>query len=67
MMNLHFQMDPDLVSVVSGGGSGHEPFAAGFVGSGCLSGAVAGLVFASPPTEAVVNLIKRVKSKGVKA
>ena len=25
------------VSVVTGGGSGHEPFAAGFVGSGCLT------------------------------
>jgi triose/dihydroxyacetone kinase / FAD-AMP lyase (cyclizing) len=36
------------VAVVSGGGSGHEPSFAGFVGAGLLSASVAGSVFASP-------------------
>jgi dihydroxyacetone kinase-like protein len=36
------------VAVVSGGGSGHEPLHAGFVGSGMLDAAVPGQVFASP-------------------
>jgi len=41
--------DPSaLVSVVSGGGSGHEPFAGGFVGPGLLAAAAVGEVFASP-------------------
>ncbi|CAG9539010.1 unnamed protein product [Cercopithifilaria johnstoni] len=38
------------VTLLAGGGSGHEPFAAGFVGKGLLSAAVCGNVFASPPT-----------------
>jgi dihydroxyacetone kinase-like protein len=38
----------DKVGVVSGGGSGHEPLHAGFVGTGMLDVAVAGAVFASP-------------------
>lgn len=42
-----------LVAVLAGGGSGHEPMAAGYVGPGCLSGAIAGDVFASPSTDAV--------------
>lgn len=41
------------VAVLAGGGSGHEPMAAGYVGPGCLSGAIAGDVFAFPSTEAV--------------
>ncbi|MFI1461259.1 dihydroxyacetone kinase subunit DhaK [Nocardia carnea] len=38
----------DKVGLVSGGGSGHEPLHAGFVGSGMLDVAVPGAVFASP-------------------
>ncbi|MDT5075419.1 MAG: phosphoenolpyruvate---glycerone phosphotransferase subunit DhaK [Mycobacterium sp.] len=38
----------DKVGVISGGGSGHEPLHAGFVGTGMLDVAVAGAVFASP-------------------
>ena len=34
------------VSLISGGGSGHEPAHGGFVGTGCLSAAVLGNVFA---------------------
>eukprot|EP00301_Raphidiophrys_heterophryoidea_P024104 c7718_g1_i1.p1 GENE.c7718_g1_i1~~c7718_g1_i1.p1 ORF type:complete len:588 (-),score=184.24 c7718_g1_i1:119-1849(-) len=47
----------DHVSIVSGGGSGHEPSHAGWVGSGMLSAAVAGNVFASPSTQAVLAAI----------
>ncbi|MFC6343167.1 dihydroxyacetone kinase subunit DhaK, partial [Nocardioides hankookensis] len=38
----------DKVGLVSGGGSGHEPLHAGFVGHGMLDVAVPGAVFASP-------------------
>ena len=41
----------------SGGGSGHEPAHAGYVGSGMLTAAVAGDIFASPPAEAVLAAI----------
>lgn len=37
------------VTILSGGGSGHEPAHAGFVGKGMLSAAIAGSVFTSPP------------------
>jgi dihydroxyacetone kinase-like protein len=40
--------EPDTVALVSGGGSGHEPLHAGFVGAGMLDAAVPGQVFASP-------------------
>lgn len=43
-----------------GGGSGHEPFAAGLVGPGLLAAAAAGDVFASPPAEAVLAAIRAV-------
>jgi len=42
------------VALVSGGGSGHEPSHAGFVGRGMLTAAVCGDVFASPSVEAVL-------------
>lgn len=41
------------VGLVSGGGSGHEPLHAGFVGLGMLDAAVCGAVFASPTSEQV--------------
>jgi len=46
--------EPGTVAVVSGGGSGHEPAHAGFVGPGLLSAAVCGDVFASPSVDAVL-------------
>lgn len=46
--------EPGKVAVVSGGGSGHEPAHAGFVGEGLLSAAVCGDVFASPSVDAVL-------------
>lgn len=55
------------VSIISGGGSGHEPSFGAFVGSGLLSAAVAGTIFASPSAEQVRKAItSRVDtSKGV--
>jgi len=46
--------DRSKVALVSGGGSGHEPAHAGFVGKGMLTAAVCGEVFASPSVEAVL-------------
>ncbi|MFZ2101794.1 MAG: dihydroxyacetone kinase subunit DhaK, partial [Oricola sp.] len=42
------------VALISGGGSGHEPAHAGFVGPGMLTAAICGEVFASPSVEAVL-------------
>lgn len=54
------------VGLVSGGGSGHEPSHAGFVGYGMLDCAVAGEVFSSPSADKVYEGIKAVDSgKGV--
>lgn len=46
--------DKSQVALVSGGGSGHEPAHAGFVGRGMLTAAVCGDVFASPSVDAVL-------------
>ncbi len=46
--------DRSKVALVSGGGSGHEPAHAGFVGRGMLTAAVCGDVFASPSVDAVL-------------
>jgi len=53
----------DKVTLISGGGSGHEPAHAGFVGKGMLDAAVCGDVFASPSTIQVYNAILSTKSK----
>ncbi|TNC22127.1 dihydroxyacetone kinase subunit DhaK [Amycolatopsis alkalitolerans] len=61
---LRVQYEPDVViragapvagkvAVISGGGSGHEPLHAGFVGEGMLDAAVPGAVFTSPTPDAV--------------
>ncbi|MGT2947906.1 dihydroxyacetone kinase subunit DhaK [Streptococcus devriesei] len=46
------------VGLVSGGGSGHEPSHAGFVGQGMLSAAVCGAVFTSPTPDQIFEAIK---------
>ena len=46
------------VAVISGGGSGHEPAHAGYVGPGLLAAAVAGDVFTSPSVDAVAAGIR---------
>jgi dihydroxyacetone kinase len=51
------------VAVISGGGSGHEPAHAGFVGKGMLAAAVCGDVFASPSVDAVLAGIMAVTGK----
>ena len=48
------------VAVISGGGAGHEPAHAGYVGEGMLSAAVTGDVFTSPSTDAVLAGIRAV-------
>lgn len=48
------------VAIISGGGSGHEPAHAGYVGGGMLTAAVAGDVFTSPSTDAVLAAIRAV-------
>ncbi|KAL8123954.1 putative 3,4-dihydroxy-2-butanone kinase isoform X1 [Apium graveolens] len=50
----------DKVAVISGGGSGHEPAHAGFVGEGMLTAAICGDVFASPPVDAILSGIRAV-------
>ena len=45
------------VAVLSGGGSGHEPAHAGYVGHGLLTGAIAGDVFTSPSVDAILTAI----------
>ena len=49
--------DRSRVALVSGGGSGHEPAHAGFVGRGALTAAVCGEIFASPTVDAVYAAI----------
>lgn len=56
----------DKVGLVSGGGSGHEPSHAGYVGKGMLDSAVAGNVFASPSPDRILKGIEEANSgKGV--
>ena len=52
------------VAVVVGGGSGHYPAFAGFVGPGLADAAVAGDVFASPSTHLVANVCRRASRGG---
>ena len=55
---------PSRVAIVAGGGSGHEPAHASFVGKGMLTAAVCGEVFASPSIDAVFAAIMAVTGKG---
>ena len=48
------------VAVLSGGGSGHEPMFAGFVGRGLADGSVAGNIFTSPPPAPIVATAKAI-------
>ncbi|KAJ2493336.1 Dihydroxyacetone kinase 2 [Coemansia sp. RSA 2050] len=51
------------VTLFCGGGSGHEPAHAGFVGHGMLTAAVSGHVFASPSSSQVLSCLRRVYSE----
>lgn len=48
----------EKVGIVSGGGSGHEPAHAGYVGTGMLDGAAAGEVFTSPTADQISDAIQ---------
>jgi dihydroxyacetone kinase-like protein len=52
------------VGLVSGGGSGHEPAHAGYVGRGMLDAAVAGGVFTSPGPDRILKGIREANSGG---
>ena len=63
---LRSELESDRVGLLIGGGSGHEPMFAGYVGAGLADGAVCGNVFASPappPIHAATQAIER--GKGV--
>lgn len=51
------------VSLIAGGGAGHEPANAGFVGNGMLTGSVSGFVFASPSVTQIVSALRHVGGK----
>ncbi|MCY3673683.1 MAG: DAK2 domain-containing protein [Rhodobacteraceae bacterium] len=55
--------DKSRVSLISGGGSGHEPSHAGFVGEGMLTAAICGEIFSSPSVDAVLAGILAVTGK----
>lgn len=55
-------LNPEKVSLISGGGSGHEPAHAGFVGTGMLDAAVCGDVFASPSQIQIYQAIRETRS-----
>lgn len=57
------ELNKNKVTLISGGGSGHEPAHAGYVGEGMLDVAVCGDVFASPSTIQVYNAIAATESK----
>lgn len=57
------EIDRNKVALISGGGSGHEPAHAGFVGKGMLTAAVCGDVFASPSTMQVYNAINKTRTE----
>lgn len=52
------RLNKGKVTLISGGGSGHEPAHAGFVGKGMLDAAVCGDVFASPSQIQVYQAIR---------
>lgn len=58
--------DPSTVTIIGGGGSGHEPAWSGYVGHGLLTAAACGDIFASPSTSQVTKAIRMApSSKGV--
>ena len=54
------ELNPRKVALVSGGGSGHEPLHAGFVGYGMLDAACPGQVFTSPTPDQIVEAAQAV-------
>ena len=60
---LRQDWDKSRVALIAGGGSGHEPSHAGFIGEGMLTAVVCGEVFASPSVDAVLSAIVAVTGK----
>lgn len=59
-VNYLKDQNPALVSIISGGGAGHEPSHSGWVTPGLLTGAVTGNVFSSPNTKQIKKGIELV-------
>ncbi|KAJ1306662.1 hypothetical protein OPQ81_007657 [Rhizoctonia solani] len=59
-----YLIEPDRsrVAIISGGGAGHEPAHAGFVGEGMLNAAVCGDIFASPNANQVKRALRLVEN-----
>ena len=55
-------MKPGKVALISGGGSGHEPLHAGFVGRGMLDAACPGQIFTSPTPNQMLAAAQSVES-----
>jgi dihydroxyacetone kinase-like protein len=53
-------LTPGKVALISGGGSGHEPLHAGFVGKGMLDAACPGQVFTSPTPDQIIEAMQAV-------
>ena len=51
------------VTLISGGGGGHEPLHAGYVGDNLLDAAVSGSIFASPSTKQIMAAVKTKSDK----
>jgi dihydroxyacetone kinase len=60
---LNNNHNPSQVSLISGGGSGHEPAWSGYVGDGLLSAVACGDIFASPSMKQVLAAIASVPSE----
>src|SRR5204863_1141044 len=56
------QLQSGKVALISGGGSGHEPLHAGFVGRGMLDAACPGQVFTSPTPDQMVAAVEAVET-----
>src|SRR5437588_6218147 len=56
------ELQPGKVALISGGGSGHEPLHAGFVGRGMLDAACPGQVFTSPTPDQMVAAVEAVET-----
>src|SRR5437868_9321091 len=56
------ELQPGKVALISGGGSGHEPLHAGFVGRGMLDAACPGQAFTSPTTDQMDAAVEAVET-----
>ncbi|XP_044590099.1 triokinase/FMN cyclase-like [Cotesia glomerata] len=62
VLAANYKNRKNKVSIICGGGSGHEPFAAGFVGAGMLTASIAGSVFAAPPPNNILHALNCVSN-----